>query len=72
MKGSMTKVRASRLPTRFKQRLALGGAVSWCTFGQALVQISKSEFRSWRAAAAKALGFNRPGENSKIELFDRG
>ncbi|CAE7544167.1 unnamed protein product, partial [Symbiodinium natans] len=37
-----------------------------CTFGQALVQVSKSEFKSWRAAAAKALGFNRPGLFEKL------
>ena len=66
MKTSMTKVRVSKLPARFKQRLALGGCSSKCTFGQSLIQISKSDFKSWRAAAAKALGFNGPGENSKI------
>ena len=66
MKTSMTKVRVSKLPARFKQRLALGGCSSASTFGQSWVQVSKSDFKSWRAAAAKVLGFNGPGENSKI------
>ena len=52
----------------FKQRLAFAGCSSKCNFGQALLQVSKSEFKSWRSATAKALGCNRPGENAKIAL----
>ena len=52
----------------FKQRLAYAGCSSKCNFGQALLQVSKSEFKSWRAATAKVLGCNGPGENAKIAL----
>ena len=68
MKNSMMKVRQSKLPMCFKQRLAFAGCSSKCNFGQALLQVSKSEFKSWRSATAKALGCNGPGENAKIAL----
>ena len=72
MTTSMTKVRVSKLPARFEQRLALGGCSSKCTFGQSLAQVSRSDFKSWRAATAKALGFNGPAENSKIAISFTG
>ena len=66
MKTSMTKVKVSKLPARFRQRLALGGCSSKCTFGQSLAQVSKSDFKCWRAATAQGVGFQWGWGNSKI------
>ena len=68
MRNSMSKVRVSKLPVHCKKRLAISGGSSSCTFGGPLLHVSASEFKTWRAAIAKALGFNRPGENAKIAL----
>ena len=36
------------------------------------MHVSVSEFKTWRAVIARALGFNRPGENAKIALAHAG
>ena len=56
MKNSMTKVRISNLPKPFKKRLVLRGCSSKCAFGEPLLQVSNSDFKSWRAATARARG----------------